>query len=243
MNKRILLSATLVLTTLAFVGCGKASQVGVVGEELSSNISEYTGVRVVEGGYQVDVERSMLRWSADRVLSPGHTGSIDLKSGSVLIEDGVFSGSIVVDMDTMVSDKDSEATLIKHLKSADFFDVDNFSESNLKLNSVNYVEGDNTLVSGSLTIKAETRDIMFPAHVTGESDGSYTVSTELTIDRTLWGLKYGSESFFDNLGDKAISNDIKFNLTLHLIKNEKAVEQTMEKLDEMNGVGEEVKSL
>ena len=30
---------------------------------------------------------------------------------------------------------------------------------------------------------------------------------KLTIDRTLYNIKYGSASFFDNLKDRAISNE------------------------------------
>jgi len=36
----------------------------------------------------------------------------------------------------------------------------------------------------------------------------------LTIDRSKYDVRFGSNSFFDNLGDKAISNDITFVVTL-----------------------------
>lgn len=34
----------------------------------------------------------------------------------------------------------------------------------------------------------------------------------MNIDRTKWDVKYGSASFFESLGDKAIKNEIEFGL-------------------------------
>ena len=41
------------------------------------------------------------------------------------------------------------------------------------------------------------------------------VSTDqFTFDRTKWGIKYNSASFFEGLKDKAISNDIGLKISL-----------------------------
>ena len=41
-----------------------------------------------------------------------------------------------------------------------------------------------------------------------------TATANLVVDRTKYDIKYGSGSFFDNLGDKAISDN--FDLTVSL---------------------------
>ncbi len=46
------------------------------------------------------------------------------------------------------------------------------------------------------------------------TDGA-SATGKATIDRTKFGLKYGSKSFFDNIGDKAI--DDTFDLTFNVI--------------------------
>ena len=53
-----------------------------------------------------------------------------------------------------------------------------------------------------------TQPITFEAAINVDQDKLFA-STEITIDRSQFGVKYGSNSFFDNLGDKAIYNDIK----------------------------------
>jgi hypothetical protein len=43
-------------------------------------------------------------------------------------------------------------------------------------------------------------------------------SEPFTIDRTNWGVNYGSKSIFDNLGDKFISDDIQLTVKLQATK-------------------------
>jgi len=45
--------------------------------------------------------------------------------------------------------------------------------------------------------------------------GVVNAAADFDIDRTQWDLKYGSGKFFENLGDKMISDN--FNLKLKLI--------------------------
>jgi len=217
------------------VGCG--SQVPTSNdtaslEETAMPGDESTGVRVPDGSYTVDTEQSELQWSADRVLSKGHEGSVQLSGGLIDVSEDHFSGSIVVDMDTIHTD-DGER-VITHLKSADFFDVISHPESTFTLKHLEY-RGEEVYIAGDLTILGETREIIFPVMVTEEED-RYLVTSVFMIDRTLWGVTYGSNSFFDNLGDKAISNDISFTLALSL----KSVEQREDDVSsaETTGSGE-----
>ena len=41
-----------------------------------------------------------------------------------------------------------------------------------------------------------------------------TATTELTVDRTEYDVKYGSGSLFDNLGDNVIYDDFELDVTL-----------------------------
>ena len=55
---------------------------------------------------------------------------------------------------------------------------------------------------GKVTIKDVTKEVSFP--ITVKDD---TYKGTLTIDRTKFGVVYGSGNFFKNLGDKTISDD------------------------------------
>ncbi|MPS55505.1 YceI family protein [Alcaligenaceae bacterium SAGV3] len=60
-----------------------------------------------------------------------------------------------------------------------------------------------------------THPIEFPAKVTVDK-GVATGEAVVKIDRTKWGLKYGSGNFFKELAGDKIIND-EFELTLKLV--------------------------
>jgi polyisoprenoid-binding protein YceI len=104
------------------------------------------------------------------------------------------------------------------LKSDDFFSVVKHPTATLKITKVLKVTDPakldyDYLVTADLTIKGIKNPVEFPVYL--ESKGkSYKATAKITIDRSKWDVRYGSTSFFDNLGDKAIKNDIEFAVTL-----------------------------
>ena len=74
-------------------------------------------------------------------------------------------------------------------------------------------DAENATIAGDMTIKGITQRISFPAKV-GVKDGVAAASGKVTIDRTKFGLRYGSKTFFDSIGDKAIYDtfDLSFNV-------------------------------
>jgi polyisoprenoid-binding protein YceI len=107
-----------------------------------------------------------------------------------------------------VKDAGMNGKLVGHLKSDDFFGVATFPTSELVITKV---EGNN--FTGNMTIKGVTLPNSFTA--TATKDGKSTVyKGTLTIDRSKYNIKYGSNSFFDNLGDKAIYDEFTLDFSL-----------------------------
>ena len=76
-----------------------------------------------------------------------------------------------------------------------------------------------TMLSGNLTLKEKKNNVTFPVTVS-EDGNSYTITSEMfTIDRSKWDVQYGSKSFFDNLGDKFINDDIELKITVKASKS------------------------
>jgi polyisoprenoid-binding protein YceI len=160
---------------------------------------------------KINVEASTIQWVGEK-LTGSHEGTINLKEGFFLMENNeLVGGEFIADMTTIdVTDLegDSRDKLMGHLRSDDFFGVENHQSAKFVITTV-AKKGDVYGISGDLTIKGETNPIAFDLKMNGN-----TATTNLTIDRTKYNVRYGSGSFFDNLGDKTIYDE--FDLAINL---------------------------
>lgn len=168
-----------------------------------------------EDKYIINSKISSVQWVGKKVTG-SHEGTIQLKDGSILMENGkITSGTITIDMTTIeVTDIDNaemNAKLKGHLVSPDFFGTEKHPTGKLKINEVKQDEENTYTLYANLTLKNITEKIQIPATILKE-EGKIVAIGEVEIDRTKYDIKYGSGSFFDNLGDKAISNNftVKF---------------------------------
>ncbi len=100
--------------------------------------------------------------------------------------------------------------LVDHLKSDDFFGVNNYPTATFKLTSAGKFNSDKAVVTGLLTIKGKTEKVSFVVNRRGN-----VYLSQLKVDRSKFGVRYGSKSFFNDLGDKAI--DDTFTLDIKLV--------------------------
>jgi polyisoprenoid-binding protein YceI len=113
-------------------------------------------------------------------------------------------------VDTGVAGRD------KHLRTADFFDVEKFPEMTFKSTKVEK-KGKNLMVTGDFTLRGVTKQISFPVQIAGflppdeRSGGKMGVMAETSINRRDFGVNYGT-----NLpnGTAILSDDVKINLQI-----------------------------
>jgi polyisoprenoid-binding protein YceI len=167
--------------------------------------------------YSVDNSQSSLSWTAKKVTG-SHTGTISVASGKLELDNNVLKGgnfqldarSITV---TDIKDAGMNGKLLGHLKSDDFFAVEKHPSASFVITSATAKGGGNYDVTGNLTIKGITKAISFPATVT-VAGGKATAKATIKVDRTKFDIKYRSNNFFENLGDKAIYDDFELDVTL-----------------------------
>lgn len=169
------------------------------------------------GNYKVEKDQSNVKWLGKKVTGE-HYGTISFENGHLHIEDGnITSGEFVIDMNSIVvedlTDAEWNQKLVGHLKSDDFFSTDKFGTSKLVLKSVEAKSGNVHHFKGHLTIKGITHPVEFDAAV--EFKGNHVhANGKMTIDRSLYNVKYGSGKFFDNLGDKMIYDDFTLDFNI-----------------------------
>lgn len=191
-------SAGLTLLILLVLGACSSSESESVtaGKPTDIRAEDYRG----SASFTVDQELSKIQWQGREVVSgTRHRGELSLKEGAFQIKKGRLSGGqFVVDMSSLrVLDMAQGPTqkLQNHLKSADFFAVDQFPEARFQIAAVeptDSLQGGNAFVLGNLTIKGITKSIRIPARI-GINENFVTVMTpEFTINRTEWDITYRS---------------------------------------------------
>lgn len=169
--------------------------------------------------YKINTETSKVEWTGKKVTGQ-HTGEIKIKSGELILEDkNLVGGTIEIDMNAMTcTDMQGEwgDKLVGHLKNEDFFATDKYPSARFNIKSATPLketgEGKPThTITGDLTIKDITNEVSFPAIVEVRENAVVAIG-DVNVDRTKYGIKYGSSSFFEGIGDKAISDEfnIKF---------------------------------
>jgi polyisoprenoid-binding protein YceI len=161
---------------------------------------------------KVDAAKSTINWVGKKVTG-AHEGTIAIKEGNLVFKGKkVVNGNFIVDMTTInttdLSGK-GKTNLDGHLKSDDFFGVEKFPTATLVFKTIGEKGNGVYAVTADLTIKGITHPIKFELTVAGNS-----ATTTLKVDRTKYDIKYGSGSFFSDLGDKTISDE--FELTVKL---------------------------
>ena len=170
------------------------------------------GPAAVSGEVQeLNVAESSIAWSASKILSNFHTGTVPLTSGSITRNEAgeVVAAEFVADMANLTDD-DGSARLETHLKSDDFFAADEHPTATFALTNATPTQW-----TGGLTIRGITNEVSFPVTLTS-TEQSTTVTADLTFDRTRWDITFDSGSVFQTLGDKAIKDDVELNLELVL---------------------------
>jgi len=210
MKKLIVLAIAL---STAFVSCKENKKVDVK--------EEVKVVKTASALNNVDLATSVLNWKGAKPTGE-HNGTVALKSGGILIENGVVSaGEFVVDMSTITNldmkGKEGAGKLEGHLKSADFFDVATYPTAKFVITKVEENEG-KLSVTGNLNIKDVRKSITIPATLS-EVDGNYVFKSDnFNIDRADFNVKYGSKSFFDDLKDKFIDDLVEMSFEVKTTK-------------------------
>lgn len=162
---------------------------------------------------KVNAAKSKISWVGEKVTGK-HEGTINVKDGVLNFKGGKLTGgNVTVDM-TSITVTDLKAgegkeKLEGHLKADDFFGTEKHTTSKLVFKSVKAKSAGVYTVTGDLTIKGITKPVTFDLTV-----GKTNATSTLKIDRTKYDIKYGSKSFFDGIGDKAIYDE--FTLVVNL---------------------------
>ena len=163
--------------------------------------------------YGIDLEKSKIKWTGKEITTSSHYGTLKFVEGEIKFQPEAVTGKVVVDMESLSVDDltgGSKARLEGHLRSDDFFSVSSHKSSTIEVTS-SKKNGDDFDIDRVLTMKVISHPISFVLSVDNK-----VATSKLTFDRSKYDVRFRSGTFFENLGDKLILDDIELEVELHL---------------------------
>ncbi|QQL46006.1 YceI family protein [Sulfuriroseicoccus oceanibius] len=185
-TKTIITSVAAIATAAAISSCGNPAD-STADAEVKDAVEKQTTTSA-EGVRYVFAPESTIEFTGSKVTGK-HDGGFKTFTGHFTIADGQPVGndhSVSIDMTSTWSDAEK---LTGHLKSADFFDVEQFPTSTFDVTGVTKQDDGTYKVAGNFTFHGVTKNITFPATV-DQSEDKITISSEFDINRSDFGVTY-----------------------------------------------------
>ena len=176
--------------------------------------------------FEIDDKKSSIQWKGTKSTGSYHDGLISVDNSILNIDDNnmLLNGTIIIDMNSIIctdiQDKESNSYLVKHLKNDDFFSTEFFPKSILTINKVTSIKDANYSVAADLTIKDQTHPIDFIANIIIKDDIGLA-SGKIEINRAKYNVKYKSQSWYPDIGDRFINDIFELYFTLLATKKDK----------------------
>ena len=212
MLKKFLIPAILILF---IVSCEKSSK-----KKINTSLPKPT-LSLSSGDYVMDNDNSSIKWTGRELSTKSHYGSLQMKNGSLTVNtDGTVNGIIKIDMTTIDCEDlqgRSKASLERHLRSDDFFSVELHPIATLTFKSEGGIGAGNKLAfNGDLEIKGISHPISFESELKSV-DPKVSALVDMTFDRSKYNVRFRSGTFFQNLGDKLIYDDIEISVDIRTL--------------------------
>ncbi|RLA70041.1 MAG: hypothetical protein DRG09_04215 [Epsilonproteobacteria bacterium] len=171
----------------------------------------------------VIVKNSTLTWTGENANSK-HSGEISLIEGSMEVKDSFLRGEFVIDMNSIktldLSSEEGADILNAHLRSDDFFLTKMFSTAKYSFNHskslpLPYQTSVNYIIDGELSLRGIRKEQRINMLVSKVKE-TLVLNARVELDRTQWGIIYGSTRFFKYLGMHKIFDIIWIDIRLEL---------------------------
>ena len=171
--------------------------------------------------WAIDPTHSEIGFKVKHMMFTNVSGKFDQYDGSIETDENDFttakiSFSAAIDsIDTRNSDRDN------HLKSADFFDVENHPKLTFTGKSFSKINENNYELVGDLNIKDITKEVKLPVEFSGLMQDPWGntkvgLNIEGKINRKDWGLNWNSEL---ETGGVLVGEEVKLIIDLQLVKS------------------------
>ena len=170
--------------------------------------------------WEIDPAHSEAQFAVKHMMFTTIRGHFNVLSGHLHIDEEHPENSWVdaqVDASSVDTRNDYRDN---HLRSADFFDVQNYPTLTFKSNKVEHVKGEEYNVIGDLTMHGVTKPVQFKAEYNGKGKSPFGkvvagLSAKTKINRKDWGLTYNQAL---ETGGMLVSEDVIIEIDLEAVE-------------------------
>lgn len=170
--------------------------------------------------YKIDAAHSEITFKVKHLMITNVTGSFTKFDATMNADAEDFSNAEIkfeADVNSISTNNEQRDG---HLKSADFFDAENFPALSFNSTSFTKKSEDNYLLSGNLTIKGNTKPVELNVEYGGtvtDGWGQVKAGFEITgkINRKDFGLTWGAVT---ETGGVVVSDEVKLHFNIQMIQ-------------------------
>lgn len=198
--KTIKMAASVMMFALLATGCGKVGDAPEAKTESAATIETPTTGKTLP----LDTAKSRITWVGAKITA-SHEGGFRKFDGTVTVDNGAVTATkINIDANSIYTEPEK---LVTHLKSPDFFKVEQFPNATFEATkfapaAAGAPAGTTHMVTGNLTMAGKSNSVTFPATITVNGDQVHAKAA-FKINRQDWGITYPGAP------DDLISNDIQ----------------------------------
>jgi len=169
--------------------------------------------------YNVDASHSDVGFSIRHLVTQVR-GKFDDYKGTIQLDPAKMENSSVDFAIKAASINTGNADRDKHLRGADFFDVEKFPEITFKSKSVKATGKDQYAVTGTFTMHGVSKEITLPVTFGGTAKDPWGgqragFSTETTLNRKDYGIEWNKAL---DTGGALLGEDVKVTIDLESVK-------------------------
>ncbi len=170
--------------------------------------------------WKIDPSHSQIQFTVRHMMIANVRGRFEDFSGTVEFDENDPTRSTIDVQIEAASVNTRDANRDNHLRSPDFFNVEQYPYITFKSKRVEKVDDTHGRITGDLTIRDVTKEVFLDVEYNGQSKSpwgtiSAGASAQTKIDRTEWGLGWNVAL---ETGGILVGNEIKIDIEIEIIK-------------------------
>jgi len=179
--------------------------------------------------WKIDPAHSEINFTVRHMMISNVRGRFEKFSGTVdFVEDNPTQSTVDVQIEA-ASINTKESARDAHLKSPDFFNVEQYPYLIFKGKKAELLDANHGRITGDLTIRDVTKEVVLDVEYAGQAKNPWGMvsagfSASTTINRKDWGLTWnvGLET-----GGVLVSDEVKISIEVEIVKQAEAESEAM----------------